>query len=384
MEQYLMMLYVTLEQETALKKFFIDQGWAYCKPDLSVTTDKLGSATITTTPDTGDDSETATSVTGKRKARAISKGAPKVKYVKVLTSPMVSQSGTGNVHQNSIEIQNKDVSESENQLHIPANEQLLFHDNTQNEGDDIENADYVVKTERTIGDIVDEYIEEAEIEDVGDDENDDTDMDDNMEVIEGDTENVLDEPEFGTKFNPGKKSHAEDKGHGKKETLQQNKQKITNCSYSCDDMENAHTAVKNRQVQVSTPGGVSQVPKTSQKKHVQKEIVLPCGTWSHRMIFTKEQELKLIKILKNLLKDGEVMTQGFVCAVGSVYATKLGLKPEDHILSTDWFRRFRNTWESVVTDLFPKKQQQKKKQKNPNLVEGQHHIAEENCLTTQD
>ncbi|XP_053407619.1 protein sister of odd and bowel-like isoform X7 [Mercenaria mercenaria] len=44
MESYLMMLYVTLEQESALKNFFVDQGWMFCKPDLSVTTDKLGPA----------------------------------------------------------------------------------------------------------------------------------------------------------------------------------------------------------------------------------------------------------------------------------------------------------------------------------------------------
>ncbi|XP_045190358.2 zinc finger protein 271-like isoform X3 [Mercenaria mercenaria] len=42
MESYLMMLYVTLEQESALKNFFVDQGWTFCKPDLSVTTDRLG------------------------------------------------------------------------------------------------------------------------------------------------------------------------------------------------------------------------------------------------------------------------------------------------------------------------------------------------------
>ncbi|XP_060573033.1 zinc finger and BTB domain-containing protein 14-like [Ruditapes philippinarum] len=39
---YLMMLYVTLEQESALRDFFGEQGWMFCKPDLSVTTDKLG------------------------------------------------------------------------------------------------------------------------------------------------------------------------------------------------------------------------------------------------------------------------------------------------------------------------------------------------------
>ncbi|XP_045190350.2 uncharacterized protein LOC123547375 isoform X3 [Mercenaria mercenaria] len=44
MESYLMMIYVTLEQESALKTFFLDQGWAFCKPDLSYTTDKLGPA----------------------------------------------------------------------------------------------------------------------------------------------------------------------------------------------------------------------------------------------------------------------------------------------------------------------------------------------------
>ncbi|XP_060573052.1 uncharacterized protein KIAA1958 homolog isoform X3 [Ruditapes philippinarum] len=49
MESYLMMLYVTLEQESALKNFFVDQGWRFCKPDLSVTTDKVGPS-VTTPP----------------------------------------------------------------------------------------------------------------------------------------------------------------------------------------------------------------------------------------------------------------------------------------------------------------------------------------------
>ncbi|XP_060606297.1 uncharacterized protein LOC132758622 [Ruditapes philippinarum] len=47
MESYLMMLYVTLEQESALKNFFVDQGWTFCKPDLSVTTDKVGPSVTT-------------------------------------------------------------------------------------------------------------------------------------------------------------------------------------------------------------------------------------------------------------------------------------------------------------------------------------------------
>ena len=32
MDSYLMMLYVTLEQESALKQFFDEQGWKFCKP----------------------------------------------------------------------------------------------------------------------------------------------------------------------------------------------------------------------------------------------------------------------------------------------------------------------------------------------------------------
>ena len=32
MDSYLMMLYVTLEQESALKQFFVEQGWKFCKP----------------------------------------------------------------------------------------------------------------------------------------------------------------------------------------------------------------------------------------------------------------------------------------------------------------------------------------------------------------
>ncbi|XP_053407043.1 zinc finger protein 37-like isoform X2 [Mercenaria mercenaria] len=42
METYLTLLYVTLEQELALKDFFSEKGWTYCKPDLGVMTDKAG------------------------------------------------------------------------------------------------------------------------------------------------------------------------------------------------------------------------------------------------------------------------------------------------------------------------------------------------------
>lgn len=42
MDTYLMMLYVSLEQEKALKHFFIQNGWRFCKPDLLQLTDKLG------------------------------------------------------------------------------------------------------------------------------------------------------------------------------------------------------------------------------------------------------------------------------------------------------------------------------------------------------
>jgi hypothetical protein len=32
MDSYLMMLYVSIEQEKAMKKLFSDNGWKYCKP----------------------------------------------------------------------------------------------------------------------------------------------------------------------------------------------------------------------------------------------------------------------------------------------------------------------------------------------------------------
>lgn len=44
METYLTLLYVTLDQEIALKRFFAGKGWSYCKPDLSILTDAVGPA----------------------------------------------------------------------------------------------------------------------------------------------------------------------------------------------------------------------------------------------------------------------------------------------------------------------------------------------------
>ncbi|KAL4221353.1 hypothetical protein ACF0H5_019613 [Mactra antiquata] len=42
MDTYMTILYVTLEQEIALKDFFMSKGWMYCKPDLNVITEKVG------------------------------------------------------------------------------------------------------------------------------------------------------------------------------------------------------------------------------------------------------------------------------------------------------------------------------------------------------
>lgn len=45
MESYMVMLYVTIEQEIELKKFFMNRGWPYCKTDLSMMTDHIGPLT---------------------------------------------------------------------------------------------------------------------------------------------------------------------------------------------------------------------------------------------------------------------------------------------------------------------------------------------------
>lgn len=46
MGTYLMMLYVSIEQEKAVKDLFSNKGWGFKKPDLSLTTDRLGPLTI--------------------------------------------------------------------------------------------------------------------------------------------------------------------------------------------------------------------------------------------------------------------------------------------------------------------------------------------------
>lgn len=45
MGTYLMMLYVSMEQELAVKDLFIDRGWGFKKPDLRMTTDEVGPLT---------------------------------------------------------------------------------------------------------------------------------------------------------------------------------------------------------------------------------------------------------------------------------------------------------------------------------------------------
>lgn len=84
MDSYLMMLYVTLEQETALKAFFLQHGWAFCKPDLGVFTDKVGPTlhkSVTPQPAL----ETQIEVNKKRKGDAPCK-PPVVKLLKIYPS----------------------------------------------------------------------------------------------------------------------------------------------------------------------------------------------------------------------------------------------------------------------------------------------------------
>ncbi|XP_053407625.1 zinc finger protein 14-like [Mercenaria mercenaria] len=85
MESYLMMLYVTLEQESALKNFFVDQGWTFCKPDLSVTTDRLGpSVTDVQTDSAYSECNASLRQLGKRKTNLKQHLAPVVKLAKVI------------------------------------------------------------------------------------------------------------------------------------------------------------------------------------------------------------------------------------------------------------------------------------------------------------
>lgn len=80
METYLTMLYVTLEQEIALRDFFNSHGWIYCKPDLTAITDTVGPVpppvSIKTSSECGFTSHPV--VTGQQKSSEVfSKPGPK-------------------------------------------------------------------------------------------------------------------------------------------------------------------------------------------------------------------------------------------------------------------------------------------------------------------
>ncbi|XP_045190346.2 zinc finger protein 2-like [Mercenaria mercenaria] len=173
METYLMMLYVTLDQESALKTFFADQGWTFCKPDLSVTTDKLGPA-IGNAPQLRKDSEVTPGITGKRKASSSPRKAPKIKLVKI-----VSNSTDVDKKSETVSERNKKIEEKDSSAKCVIDDTGLFDDET---CDDEEITDMIVKMKerkRNARDVeaVDEIHEAADsdIEDVGDEENDDTD-----------------------------------------------------------------------------------------------------------------------------------------------------------------------------------------------------------------
>ncbi|KAH3705453.1 zinc finger protein 394-like isoform X3 [Dreissena polymorpha] len=92
MGSYLMMLYVTEQQEVALKSFFGEQGWPFLKPDLSATTEKLGGLVEKEEATTTSISmRPVREMTRKRKAAATATAqspvkAPVVKQAKVVPS----------------------------------------------------------------------------------------------------------------------------------------------------------------------------------------------------------------------------------------------------------------------------------------------------------
>ncbi|XP_052773424.1 zinc finger protein 569-like isoform X3 [Mya arenaria] len=92
MGSYLMMLYVTVDQEMALKSYFTDQGWPFKKPDLSVTTEEIGGMVKSNI-------DTIPSVTLLRAVRPSDRkrkaggtvtlsAAPVVKHAKLISSPL--------------------------------------------------------------------------------------------------------------------------------------------------------------------------------------------------------------------------------------------------------------------------------------------------------
>ncbi|XP_060573032.1 zinc finger protein 577-like isoform X2 [Ruditapes philippinarum] len=206
METYLMMLYVTLDQESALKQLFDDNGWPFY---LSVTTDKLGPARKFKVK-----RPASPVILGKRKATSSARLAPAVKLVKILAGKCGKPKEVNNLQVVSQESQTSSVNaEDEIKIKKSSNSDICDDDDdfdnkeeisdvttemkNRQDGESFDVADHDEQAvSQDVKDIANNDFDDDinnDLDDVGDEENDDTD-----DSFEGMNDEVTEEKLDGT------------------------------------------------------------------------------------------------------------------------------------------------------------------------------------------
>ncbi|XP_045190343.2 uncharacterized protein LOC123547372 isoform X3 [Mercenaria mercenaria] len=363
MESYLMMLYVTLEQESALKNFFVDQGWMFCKPDLSVTTDKLGPAvqnppvvseeislpetdippqmkqTIPeikinippSKPATG----TSTVRRGKRKTKSPKQTAIRIKQAKVASASVPEPSESNeNLVTEAVE-SNKSETLDTSKIKVPITVQVedgnQFTIKIEQESEDVGNDKGEVDNSDVVGN--DDF-------DDGDDDNDEeTNVDYSFEgasTSEGDTSVKMESQSLGnnsTNVNTAAKggSSGKHRQHGSKALKR---------VYKTSDLVDAYNMVKNCGLSIHKAAKMFNVPKSTLMDRVSHKVSLDVCRYGPDPVLSVEEESKLSAHLIELANVGYGYTQVEISRQASDYAIMLGKRAEDNPFSSRWYKNY--------------------------------------------
>ncbi|XP_053407615.1 uncharacterized protein LOC123547372 isoform X1 [Mercenaria mercenaria] len=364
MESYLMMLYVTLEQESALKNFFVDQGWMFCKPDLSVTTDKLGPAvqnppvvseeislpetdippqmkqTIPeikinippSKPATG----TSTVRRGKRKTKSPKQTAIRIKQAKVASASVPEPSESNeNLVTEAVE-SNKSETLDTSKIKVPITVQVedgnQFTIKIEQESEDVGNDKGEVDNSDVVGN--DDF-------DDGDDDNDEeTNVDYSFEgasTSEGDTSVKMESQSLGnnsTNVNTAAKGGSSGK-HARQGKSKTKLKKLR--AYETSNLVDAYNMVKELGVPVRRAAKVFNVPEGTLTARVKNRVALDVTRSGPGPILTVEEERKLTSHLIELDHVGYGYTIIEIIRQASDYAIALGKRASDNPFSRRWF-----------------------------------------------
>ncbi|XP_045190342.2 uncharacterized protein LOC123547372 isoform X2 [Mercenaria mercenaria] len=369
MESYLMMLYVTLEQESALKNFFVDQGWMFCKPDLSVTTDKLGPAvqnppvvseeislpetdippqmkqTIPeikinippSKPATG----TSTVRRGKRKTKSPKQTAIRIKQAKVASASVPEPSESNeNLVTEAVE-SNKSETLDTSKIKVPITVQVedgnQFTIKIEQESEDVGNDKGEVDNSDVVGN--DDF-------DDGDDDNDEeTNVDYSFEgasTSEGDTSVKMESQSLGN--NSTNVNTAAKGGSSGKQRKAGNKRSRTG-PYLVSNLLDAYKMVKESGMPLLRAAKMFGVPESTLRDRVKNRISIDVVGTYKTPILSKECEAKLTAHLVTLADMGYAYTLAeFICQA-SDYAIMLGKRAaKSGPLSRKWYWGYKGRY----------------------------------------